>query len=200
MYKNIKLNIIIYEGTMKKIFTTVLFLFSICANAQIETMVKRYVKGDPMTETRSHIIWQSRHVEIWEYDDGEVAMCVQNPSHIFNDDFSTKVGLYDAKGEMLSMSEKWHTTLNDGKVVSWLNYGHKKEDNDTIYQWDIHSDSLAYWPGQDPYTWDKIWNYHLRVTPKHILQYLKDHRTGYIRIISGLYGSYYYDVKARLQK
>lgn len=181
---------------MRRLLTIVALLVGMTAAAQIEIMKKRTERADPMLSEHGSVIWESLHMYIEERDNGEIYLAIQNPSHIFLDDSNTKVGLYDARGKLVSMSSEWRTSSNEESTFMSLRYGGVKEEGDTIYARDLDKSGIVYL-GYDPYSLLRLKGYHIITEPVHVLRFLRQNKGSYIRVTTRLYGGYIFDVKAR---
>lgn len=175
-----------------------LLLLGITAVAQVETLTKAVFKTDPMTNEIGYTSWTSRHVQIVEEDNGNVYIELRNPSHIFSDWFSAKVGLYNQSGKLLEMSEKWHCDVSEDEAKLWLYFGFTKDTAQTAYTDTIPSGTVKTREGTQ-YQLARIEHYNRIMRSKDVLNYLKN-TNGFIRITTPTYGSTMFDIKARIAR
>lgn len=193
----LKQSITIKTYYMKKM--TLLFsllLLGITAVAQVEVLTKAVFKSDPMTNEIGYTSWTSRHIQIVEEDDGNVYIELRNPSHIFSDWFSAKVGLYNQSGKLLEMSEKWHCDVGEDEAKLWLHFGFTKDTTQTAYTDTIPSGTIKTREGTQ-YQLARIEQYNRIMRAKDVLEFLKN-TNGFIRITTPTYGSTMFDFKARM--
>jgi len=195
----LKQSITIKTYYMKKM--TLLFsllLLGITAVAQVEVLTKAVFKSDPMTNEIGYTSWTSRHIQIVEEDDGNVYIELRNPSHIFSDWFSAKVGLYNQSGKLLEMSEKWHCDVGEDEAKLWLYFGFTKDTTQTAYTDTIPSGTIKTREGTQ-YQLARIEQYNRIMRAKDVLEFLKN-TNGFIRITTPTYGSTMFDFKARMAR
>jgi len=195
----LKQSITIKTYYMKKM--TLLFsllLLGITAVAQVEVLTKAVFKSDPMTNEIGYTSWTSRHIQIVEEDDGNVYIELRNPSHIFSDWFSAKVGLYNQSGKLLEMSEKWYCDVGEDEAKLWLHFGFTKDTTQTAYTDTIPSGTIKTREGTQ-YQLARIEQYNRIMRAKDVLEFLKN-TNGFIRITTPTYGSTMFDFKARMAR
>ena len=195
----LKQSITIKTYYMKKM--TLLFsllLLGITAVAQVEVLTKAVFKSDPMTNEIGYTSWTSRHIQIVEEDDGNVYIELRNPSHIFSDWFSAKVGLYNQSGKLLEMSEKWHCDVGEDEAKLWLHFRFTKDTTQTAYTDTIPSGTIKTREGTQ-YQLARIEQYNRIMRAKDVLEFLKN-TNGFIRITTPTYGSTMFDFKARMAR
>ncbi len=175
-----------------------LLLLGITAVAQVEVLTKAVFKSDPMTNEIGYTSWTSRHIQIVEEDDGNVYIELRNPSHIFSDWFSAKVGLYNQSGKLLEMSEKWYCDVGEDEAKLWLHFGFTKDTTQTAYTDTIPSGTIKTREGTQ-YQLARIEQYNRIMRAKDVLEFLKN-TNGFIRITTPTYGSTMFDFKARMAR
>lgn len=184
---------------MKKILLIFsLLLVEMNVGAQIELLTKAVFKTDPMTNNIGYTSWTSRHVQIIEEDNGNVYIELRNPSHIFSDWFSVKVGLYNQSGILLEMSEEWHCDVSEDEAKLWLHFGFAKDTTQTAYTDTIPPGTIKTKEGTQ-YELARIKHYNRIMRAQDVLKFLKK-SNGYIRITTPTYGSTMFDIKVRMAR
>lgn len=176
---------------MKVFITFALLLTWSIASAQ-ELMIKHRSKGDPMIEEKPYNYWESRHVFIQESDEGFVGMYIKNPSHVFTAEYSTRIGFYSPKGELLLTTDGWHGVIETGGLIMYLTHGYTA-DTTSVY---CRKPDPALEYGE--YKLREVTKKNI-VEKEHVLKFLKE-TNGYIRIVTPIYYGGYFDVKAKLKK
>ena len=177
---------------MKKVPTIMLMLWAGMTISAQEVMIKHRSKGDPLMGTKPYTYWESKHVYIWESDEGNVGMCIQNPSHVFTSELLTRIGFYSAKGELILATDGWGGSMETGSLSMFLKYGHTK-DTTSVYSRKPDKETEV-----GKYAVWELTHENL-VEKEHLLKFLKE-TDGYIRIVTPIYYGGYFDVKAKLQK
>ncbi len=168
---------------MKKFFILLLLLAGLNINAQeIETLIPKEVKPDPMTGNSGGTAWIGEHIFLYETK-GDASIVLCKPKHIFVSGGQPKLGYYNRNDSLIAM----------GGISSAL----PMEDGSRMRIWAFFStDSLPHGEySENKFYSKKSW----RVLPSDLLKWLKE-TDGYARIVVSTYGQHLFDVRFRLKR
>ena len=172
---------------MRRMISIALMLFAVMtAGAQeMELLDSIRQNPDPMYKERGGMtIWTSEHMAFIIYDNDTMEWRIKNPPHIFISDRSkwtgqdlgysyARVGLFAENDSLLGMVDKW-------KVVP--------SKHGTI----LNMTSSA--------TFDRPNGEKLKGTMANVWVTLNQRKGSYVRVVTKVYGDYYFEVKATLNK
>lgn len=169
---------------MKKAIFMMLML-TVClstnAQAQMEILDSVRQEPDPMYDRPGRTIWKSDHMMFIINDNNTMEWRLINPPHIFVSNKESlggqrqntvKIGLFAENDSLLAKTDKWKAIVSEhGQVLT------------------VGANGTLIRP-----TGEKV-----KATIAHIFLTLKMRKGSYVRIVTDVYGDYYYEVKARLQ-
>lgn len=169
---------------MKRLFflmLTTVIAITVSAQAKMELLDSIRQEPDPMYDRPGRTIWKSDHMMFIINDNNTMEWRLINPPHIFvsnKESFggqrqnTVKIGLFAENDSLLAKTDKWKAVVSEhGQVLT------------------VAADGTLVRP-----TGEKI-----KATIAHIFLTLKMRKGSYVRIVTDVYGDYYYEVKARLQ-
>lgn len=167
---------------MKKVLLTmVLMLAGMTAGAQeigTEIMEHIEVKGDPMLGTKDRKIWKSEHATIEQTKMGACIILTATDNVFLNK--GTKIGIYNKKDSLIGMSSHIGFTQVDssrtrlhivGAVTSHDSIPNSRKDIYGLYN--IPMDNALWWVHNND---------------------------GTLRIVTHVYGDYFYDIRLKFNK
>ncbi len=143
-------------------------------------MIEFKREGDVLLNIPASTGWDSPHVMIVEFEDGDSKIRLEHGSNIFmNNPF--KIGFYDNNNNLQKMINSWHAKVSqDGQSATLVENGFS---DDFIEGATEINGSLGKY----------------MIPIKVLIEYIKMHN-GYIRFVTTTYGNHIYDIKVALEK
>lgn len=169
---------------MKKVFLFVITMLPMMAVAQIDSLTRYEVKGDPMLGGEGYTAWVGKNIHITEKANGKTTITLTNDGlqHVFVKG-ATIIGYYSKDGEFLYKTESYTTQIEQGSQKEYLSAAFSK-------------DSVPYSEySKNGWVLPNMW----RVLPSDIMRWLRE-TGGHIRIVAPMYGGNRLDFKFAIKK